>query len=984
MKQLYLILFSFISLFANAQLQRNYTSYTVDNGLAQNTVWDAFQDHRGFMWFGTADGINRFDGYKMHHYGRIDNDSTSPAGTTGFNFFKDNRNQIWIGHDVGLDFYHRATDKFRRVHKTASSESIIGQSDDGTIWTISAGKTIFGFHPTTLELLFTIPVKCDWHNSHGSSMSSVKIKNTFFIGTSSNVIAQFFPQTKTIKYHYSNLKVTSYLQKLTDTSFCSIYFDDALFVKVDKQGIPQMKLIKQHHPDSKKFFFTCGIINDGNLYMGGSNGLFTFDKTTLKYIKQEIVEVKRNVKIQFIQNIVRDNSNNLYICSNGWGLFVYSPYSNKFKHYTNYDPQRSLFKAVIKLNNDKVLGGVYGEGFTEFNLDGSFKFFKPLKSEQIETVNAFYPKNNNELWLTYGNRIATLSLLNYKVKQLPRVDTLYGFPFPVFDTIDGRLFVNASSSTTSILIDVNTQKTIYKFNFNNLSFYKQISDSTLIIGASSGLYFFNLYTKKLRSTPIKSFVKHLLVYKENKIYLATINGLFLINANGKIIKHYTTNDGLANNFTYGLLKDENENIWLSHNKGISVFYPKKSVFKHYGIRDGLQSNEFNTGAYYKDEKGLLYFGGVNGINVINPNNILENKNPPQIAINEVLLGDLPYKTDTAYNEIKTLSLSYLENTLSFDFSALEFSQPENNTYQYKLSGYDNDWIQSGTKHFARYANLPPGNYIFQVKAANGDGYWNETPRELAITISPPFWQTTWFYSVLVILFIGLLALAFFLLINFQRRRLERAFEIQRKLEEERLRISRDLHDNVGAQLSYLITNVEWMLQHPDQLSEAEEKQRLAALSEAGRNAILTLRQTIWAISHTSLSVDDFSDRFKQFVLKMLEFNKEIHVTFTEDYISPKSLSPSVALNLFRVCQEAFNNALKHAQANEIRIDFSCNEANSFRFSIKDNGIGFNWTEGEKKGHYGLLNMKARAEEMGALIDIQSAKGIGTEVILSLI
>jgi nitrate/nitrite-specific signal transduction histidine kinase len=314
---------------------------------------------------------------------------------------------------------------------------------------------------------------------------------------------------------------------------------------------------------------------------------------------------------------------------------------------------------------------------------------------------------------------------------------------------------------------------------------------------------------------------------------------------------------------------------------------------------------------------------------------------------------------------------------------LEFSQPENNTYQYKLSGYDNDWIQSGTKHFARYANLPPGNYIFMVRAANGDGYWNETPREIAIFISPPFWQTTWFYILLVILFIGLLALAFFLLINFQRRRLERAFEIQRKLEEERLRISRDLHDNVGAQLSYLITNVEWMLQHPDQLSEAEEKQRLAALSEAGRNAILTLRQTIWAISHTSLSVDDFSDRFKQFVLKMLEFNKEINVTFTEEFISPKSLSPSVALNLFRVCQEAFNNALKHAQANEIRIDFSCNEVYSFKFSIKDNGIGFNWMEGEKKGHYGLLNMQARAEEMGANFEIKSSIGLGTEIIIEL-
>ncbi|MES2689973.1 MAG: histidine kinase, partial [Bacteroidota bacterium] len=200
---------------------------------------------------------------------------------------------------------------------------------------------------------------------------------------------------------------------------------------------------------------------------------------------------------------------------------------------------------------------------------------------------------------------------------------------------------------------------------------------------------------------------------------------------------------------------------------------------------------------------------------------------------------------------------------------------------------------------------------------------------------------------------------------------------------ERLRISRDLHDNVGAQLSYLITNVEWMLENPDQLDEEEEKYRLQALTETGRNAILTLRQTIWAISHTSLSVEDFADRFKQFALKMLEFNKNIHVNFSESLETSNTLSPAVALNLFRICQEAFNNCLKHAKCTEVNIDFTSSATLTFEFIIADNGVGFNWDEAQRKGHYGLQNMQARAQETGATLQVSSALNAGTRLTLSL-
>jgi signal transduction histidine kinase len=217
----------------------------------------------------------------------------------------------------------------------------------------------------------------------------------------------------------------------------------------------------------------------------------------------------------------------------------------------------------------------------------------------------------------------------------------------------------------------------------------------------------------------------------------------------------------------------------------------------------------------------------------------------------------------------------------------------------------------------------------------------------------------------------------------QQNKLIRELEIKNKLEQERIRISRDLHDNVGAQLSYLITNIDWMLRHPEQITKDEENKRLQSLSEAGRNAILTLRQTIWAVGSNSLSVDDFADRFKQFALKMLEFDKTIKVTFDEAIEVNNMLSPSVALNLFRICQEAFNNCLKHAACSQISVSFKSNENNAFTLVITDNGKGFDLQSGSKNNHYGLLNMQARAQECGATLTINSTVGQGTTLTLVL-
>lgn len=968
----------------SAQLQRNYTSYTVDNGLAQNTVWDAIQDHRGFMWFSTADGINRFDGYNMKSYKNKVNDNTSIYGTTGFNFFQDAKNVLWIGHDRGLSIYDRIHDKFNNLYKNPNGISIMGIDTNGILWTVSEAKYIFGFNLENGKLAHQVFINQNWHNSYGALVTSVKINGSFFMGLSENICLQFNPYTKQYMPHHSPINVNSTLHALDSNRFCSFLGNKVAIFTVVNDSV-QIETKQYSKLDSGSFVFSGGTIFNDKLYCAGHKGVFIFNIQTLE-LEEKLTNFNngQTESYAYIQTIKYDNSGNLYICTNGGGLFVYSPFRNRFKHYTNYSPKKSLFKSILTTKDGKIYAGSYAEGLTIFEPNGKFKILKMPIMDGNESVSAIYKLNEEELLLTlYFN------LIRYNLKtgksHFFDIDSVYfssGYPF--YQKVGNELWLNRNNPEDACIQDVFSNKVILEIKNNTITCFQKLNEHLLLMGTKRGFILYDLNTKLIKTTEVKEFVKSICIASDRKIYVGTIVGLYIYSANLKLIKYINNGNGLKDNFIYGVLEDNYNNIWFSHNKGLSVYYPKTESLKHFSVKDGLQSNEFNTGAYYKDENGLLYFGGVNGVNVINPSQIIENRNAPLIAINQILLGDIPLITDTAYNEITHLNFSYLDNTLSFDFSALEFSQPDENTYQYFLEGYDKTWIQSGTKHFARYANLPPGNYFFKIKAANGDGYWNETPRAISIIITPPFWRTTWFYFLLIFAFMGVLAFAFFLLINFQKRKLERAYEMQRSLEAERLRISRDLHDNVGAQLSFLITNVEWMLQHPEQLSEAEEKQRLEALSDAGKNAILTLRQTIWAISNTSLTIDDFADRFKQFVLKMLEFNKSIQVEFSEDFVSNKTLSPAMALHFFRICQEAFSNALKHSNATSIKIAFACNAQYQFVFSIQDNGIGFDWQEGEKKGHYGLKNMQARAAEMGGALEIVSKSGEGTLLTLALL
>ncbi|MFZ4796695.1 MAG: sensor histidine kinase [Bacteroidia bacterium] len=984
-----------------------FTALGVNEGLSQNSVWDIIQTNDGFMWIGTSDGINRYDGNSFKVYKHEEGNSNTITGQNFTKLYEDKNKNLWVSDDRGVSCYKKVKDCFENVYllkKTpmiANSNCFIGEDNANGLIIFLADKIIARFDINTHKI--TKVINLDTFNL-GTQIyflnKPIVINNIAYLSLNENNLLAFdLIKLQPVFYSYKE-KIGKAIIKFSASELLFLNNDTFTVFNTITKKIAKFKSKKGVKPPPN-FSPNSANLYNGKYWYSCVNGMYVFDVKTLQFTQhlKSFSNSFFNEKddYTYVYLSYTDQSNNLWICTNGDGLKIYSPYKNKFPHYKTKSKKVNLVKGICSANNELVFIASYLQQLHVLNKKtGNFKelnLLNPLKFSS-GTITCLTPICNNRIIFVLKKSLYTYNYKTQKVELLidenkPPFSTIYysslnsysSFykvsPNEIYSNIGNRIFKLSFSPNGKF-----EYKSIFEVKDKVSSCLQFDSKGKLWIGTMSGIIIVDSTLKSWFKLSDKWFIKSLFKAKNNKMYAATQSGL-LVFENYKQIANYTTKNGLPADFTYGVLEDKKGNIWISHNKGLSCLNPTKNSYTHYTIHDGLQSSEFNTGAFYKDDFGLLYFGGINGINVFNPEAIISNPHLPKVQFTAIKLFEEALKTDSNISVITQIKLPYFNNTLSFDFAALEYSNSQLNQYAYMLEGYDNDWIYSGNKHYSRYANLPFGNYVFKVKAANADGVWNNESKNLSIIITPPFWRTFWFYFLTVLSVFVTLVLVIFYVFKLQKVKLKRKLEIQNKLEQERIRISRDLHDNVGAQLSYLITNVEWILQHPNQMNEAAVNERLKVLSETGRNAIITLRQTIWAISSNTLSMEDFTDRFKQFALKMIEFNKNIELVFSDNLTENNNLSPAIALNLFRICQEAFNNCLKHANCTKINIDFISNREHLFLFEIIDNGVGFDMEVAKLKGHYGLKNMQSRATENGAELTFESELGKGTTLKLCL-
>ncbi len=287
-------------------------------------------------------------------------------------------------------------------------------------------------------------------------------------------------------------------------------------------------------------------------------------------------------------------------------------------------------------------------------------------------------------------------------------------------------------------------------------------------------------------------------------------GLDLLNISTGKIKVYTESDGLANNEIYGILGDKKGNLWISTNSGISKFDVKSQIFHNYNISDGLQSDEFNQGAYYEDDNGKLYFGGIEGLNVYDPDSITDNTFNPKIVFTSLKIYKNGFKSEQSIVMTRDITLPYNKNIISFRFAALSYSDPNKNQFSYKLKGLNKDWINIGTSNSLTFSSLSPGNYTLFVKGTNNDGLWSKNIAKIKIIITPPLWATWWFRGILIVIMVAFIISIFWYRLNSVRLKNKRLEVLVAERTKELLAKKQELEEvnNKQAELLKLLTKSE--------------------------------------------------------------------------------------------------------------------------------------------------------------------------------
>jgi len=742
-----------------SEKQFSFKTLTINNGLSQNSVISIAQDSIGHLWMATQDGLNKYNGKDFEHYDKQFEDITRGTFSKLGKVYIDKQNRLWIiTHSGKLELYQKKTDDFKHIRLPFDASTIF-QDEQLNLYIGTYDNGLFKVDAQTKDTIQIFK-----KNDKNKTIYNVLEVNKSILVAASGSVYHIKPNLDYDKIPVSHTKSTNYstLEKNNHDDVWLGSYGAGLFCKLKNSG----EFIRFNHPNLPENLNIEDLLVDSEnrLWIATySNGVYliNFETNVVKNFKAN----KSNpfaIHYNDMLSLYEDETGIIWFGSDGTGASYYDTHLIKFNILTNNQVPKTvnvdMVRSITRDSLDNIWIGTSGKGLTVINFKkNTYKTYTTnntaLASNRIISLNVI----ENSLWI--GHQGYGLNIMDYPTGQYRFYSEMDNFTiWRIVKTSKNQAWL-CTERNGIILFDKN-KGIINQYNSenslltsNNIRALATDDNNDIWIGTDDkGLFKLDKQTNRIKKIDLISDKIKSLYYNDDILWIGTNgNGLKKYNIAKNTVEIFTTKEGLPNNVVYGILPDKNENLWLSTNNGLSKFTinKKENYFENFSVYDGLQAKEFNTGAYFKDSKGNLYFGGLEGINWFHPEQLSYNTVKPKTIISKFEV--FSKEKDLTPN----LSLNYDNNTVTFTFSSLHFSQPERNSYKYQLVNHDENWIESGNKNIAHYTNLSPNTYTFQVVSSNYDGVWGTNPATYTFTIKQPWYFSTTaviIYVILVLLF----------------------------------------------------------------------------------------------------------------------------------------------------------------------------------------------------------------------------------------
>ncbi len=969
----------------------SHRSWDSKNGFLPYSINIILQTRDGYLWLGTDEGLVRFDGMEFSTF----NTSNTKAFKTNniSSLVEDRDGRLWIGcRDGGLLSYYDDSFTYYLIKDSLKDDRILSMCLDheNNLWigtnsnlsyisldeipkqTFSGEQCIPKLSDIDFSIYYATSLFCDaggvvWVVAKGTShivrISSGNKEKKMIFGT---------PIQAHIQCFLSDTKGRNWV----GTGFgLKVLRDNNLYLFSAKNGLFN--------------FGVTSLIEDqiGNLWIGThGNGLYKLD--TAGYINK--FYVKDEISLDRVMSLFEDTEGGIWIGTRGGGLHRLQ--KKIFKTYTTNDglSDNRVWSICESRNNDIWIGTQ--KGLNKLSFGKSSVAITRLSipgDEKDDIVRTIIEDHSGVLWISTKNNI--FRYVNQKIEQ----HMSFGWARAMAVDSANRMWIGGVGAGL-----VRVQKESYqKYFAEGRNLHRDIfqikvicfdDKGSLWFGTKDGLYQIkgdSLYYFDKEPALTGNAVMTLFNDSKGILWITVYGfGLFRFNTEDskKQFSHITRDNGLIDNTIYSILEDDYGKFWFGSNKGIFSINRKELVefcdgkissvhSVAYGLEAGMESIECNGGNHpsaIKSRDGRLWFPTMGGVTVVDPSNLNQKQDSLKVYIPKTIVDGV---------ELLTNRLQQLEpgnkRKIEFRYTAINFSNPENVRFKYRLEGYEDDWIDAKSQRTIYYLNVPPGRYTFRVIASMDEQAWRSNEAAISFEIPPHFWETSIFKILAGIFILGIIVSITRFLISRKLKHHKHLLEQQSTLEQERLRISRDIHDEIGSRLtkiSILNEAIKDEIEDTPSVQEFTEK-----ISSETKQIIENLDEIIWFINPGNDSIELLGTFLREYIVDFFSSTDiECNCDFPDSY-PDMQISPEVRRNTVLTVKEITNNIVKHALAKRVNAKFQLQEQ-SILISLKDNGKGFCTRESHPHGN-GLINIQKRIEEIGGKIIIESVISSGTAI-----